>query len=138
MSRTAEDLGLEELKLAYLQDMLGRIAGADGVIVAPEKDMIDAICPPEALQKAGLADADGKATALAESATVRAMMVLPGALSQEERLQLVTPLAALCAVDGSVDLREKSYVAMAGYLLGLSIPVLSAHLAGTGVTIAVQ
>ena len=136
MTRTADDLDLDELSLAWLQDMLGRVADADGVVVAVERELIDAVCPPEALRRAGLADADGRPTALAEPATVRALRELKGALSEEARLRLVTSLAALAAVDGRVDLRETSYVAMAGYALGLSIPVLGAHLAGTGVTIA--
>jgi hypothetical protein len=138
MSISADHLDLEALKLAFLQDMLGRIARADTVVVAAEEALIDVVCPPEALRQAGLADADGRPTPLAEAASVRALLVLPGALPEDQRLKLVTPLAKLAEVDGEVDMREKSTIAMAGHLLGLSIPALVAHLEGTGVKIVMR
>jgi uncharacterized tellurite resistance protein B-like protein len=138
MARSAEELDLDALKLAFLQYMLGRVGGADKVATAREKALFDTICPPESLRRSGLADAAGQPTALADPARIRALMVLPGALSEAERLRLITPLAELAAVDGSVDLREQSYVASAGQLLALSLSTIAEHLAGTGVNVVVR
>lgn len=133
---SADELDLDELKLAFLQYMVGRVSGADQVVTAAEQARIDAICPPEALRRAGLTDGTGAPTELAEAARVRALMELPGALSEAERLALVSALASLATVDGAVDLREKSYVSTAGQLLCLSLPAIAAHLRSSGVTIA--
>lgn len=133
---SAEDLAIADLELAFLQYMVGRVSAADRVVTTAEQQRIDVICPPDALRRAGFVDAAGAPTALAEAARVRALMELPGALSEDRRLALVTPLAGLATVDGVVDLREKSYVSTAGQLLCLSIPAIAAHLASTGVTIA--
>lgn len=134
----ADQLDLEALKLAFLQHMVGRVSQADRTLTDAERAAVARICPPAALVRAGLTDASGAPTALTEPAKVRALMELPGALSEADRLALLTPLAQLATVDGGVDLREQSYVAAAGQLLALPLTTIAAHLAGSGVRIAVR
>ncbi|MEZ4238431.1 MAG: TerB family tellurite resistance protein [Myxococcota bacterium] len=116
------------LELAFLRHLLGELARADQEVRPEELALIDALCPPDDLRRAGLIDAVGEPTALGVAASVRAIGELPKLLSEPERLAILGRLVALSTVDGHLDREEGSLLVLAMQLLEVPSSVFDAHL----------
>jgi uncharacterized tellurite resistance protein B-like protein len=128
VSDPAEHLAPDVLKLAFLRHLLGEIARADQQVLPEEEALIDRLCPPDQLRRAGLIDALGEPTELGRAASVRALAELPTTLSEAEKLGVLGQLVELCVVDGHIDLEEGSLLVVASRLLGIPGDRFDAHL----------
>lgn len=124
----AGELDLEVLELAFLHHLLREVAGADGALGDREAALIEQVCPPDALRRAGLIDAQGEITELGRATSIRALAVLPDALSEPDKLGLVGRLGDLARIDGRVEVGERSLVVLAAQLLRVPVDVVTAHL----------
>lgn len=128
MPTSATSLGPEALKLAFLRHLLGEVARADHEVRPEEAALIDAVCPPDDLRRAGLVDALGQPTELGKAAGTRALVELPALMTEGEKLDMLTQLIELSVVDGQIDRNEGSVLLIAAELLGLSPSALDRHL----------
>jgi hypothetical protein len=117
-----------QLKLALTWHLVEEVVGADASVGVAERRYQDVLFPRDVLVQEGFCDEDGVLTAELELARRQALAELPGRLSLDAKLEIVTMCVDAVVVDDSVDPRELGAVRAAARVLGLTDAELDAHL----------
>jgi hypothetical protein len=122
----AHDIRL--LQLAFTIHMAEQILGSDLDVVDEEAAWLHATFPPEMLRQTGLLGVDGHRTAAYEEARDVALLELPDALSEGEKLAVMEVLVGAAAADGLLAAEEANALAHAARLLGVGDREWASHL----------
>lgn len=120
---------LQHLKLAFAFDFARRIVNADGAESYEEFRMLGAAFPRPLLEQAGFLDEDGMLAPAFRDHRDMALQVLPGALSSQEKQDMLELLYDASAVD-EVDAAEMTVLNDAGVALGLEPLTITTLIAG--------
>ncbi len=123
------DENLKGLELAFAVIHACEIIDADGATDYGEFKLFGAIFPRPLLREHGFVDADGAFTEALRQAYQQAKGVLPGALGEAEKLDLLTLLWGTGVADDDLDKREVGVIRKAADELGVSFEALLAHVA---------
>lgn len=112
---SSKDRELERMRMVLALHFSQRIIEADEVVRPSELEFMEAVFPPEVLERVGLADEATRAEYLKA-----AHEQLPGLLGHHDKLALIGLFFSACYSDGSLDAREMRVLREAGEVLGLS------------------
>ncbi len=121
--------GLNRLKLAFCVSIGRAIVDADAKVDPSEFRLLGQIFPRVMLREEGFVDEQGHFTEALATAWMEACAVLPDALSEADKLDLLTLFHGTSMVDGARDSREDRVIQEAATLLGVPPDVLKARLA---------
>ena len=119
---------LARLQLAFTLHMAHQVLGADADFVASEHRWFRERFPPEMLRELGFVDAAGGYTAAWEEARDVALLELPRALHEADKLQIIEELVNAAASDGVLCAEESDALAHAARILGVGDAVWAEHL----------
>lgn len=122
---------LDELRLAFQLHVVDLVVQDDQITTDAEAAFLSRAFPAERLQSAGFVDANGR-TARFQEAAVRALDVLPSALDDAEKRDLLERCFAAAMADEVLRIGEASVVLMASRLLGVSDEAFDAFLVEHG------
>lgn len=120
---------IDRLKLAFAVSLAKAVVDADERTDYAEFKLFGQLFPRHLLEEHGFVDADGMFTEALAEAWLEARQVLPGALSEEDKLDVLALFQGVSLADDEVDARERDVVEEAAELLGVSIDAVSRHLA---------
>ncbi len=124
----SDDLAITRMKVAFAFHVATMIVDADDRVDPKEMLMMTEAFPRELLDGLAFVDDKNQFTGDYYAAVDEALEVLPGYLSDEEKLRLVTIFARISFSDGDLDLREGTLLMEAAQYLGLSEAQVRAHL----------
>ena len=120
---------VQRLKLAFGVCIGRAIIDADRDVDYSEFRLFGRIFPRVLLREEGFVDDQNQFTEHLAAAWLEACAVLPGALSEGDKLDLLTLFHGTSMADGSLDERESAVIREAATLLGVAVDTLDAHLA---------
>jgi uncharacterized tellurite resistance protein B-like protein len=124
MAGSEQDL----LRLALSVHLARLVVHADDVLDYHELTWFERVYPSERLAAAGLIDADGHFTDAFENARIEAALELPGTLTLDDKLSMLSAVYQAALADGVLEVTEYKVLLRAATLLAVSEAQLSAHL----------
>lgn len=122
------DLELTRLKVAFAFHVAKMIVESDNDVDPREMTVMTDAFPRELLDGLDFVDENGRFTSEYHDAVVSALEVLPGTLSQSEKLRLVAIFTQASVADGQLKQRERALIIEAAAYLGVSADQVVAHL----------
>ncbi|MBT3218213.1 MAG: hypothetical protein HN348_03910 [Proteobacteria bacterium] len=119
----------ERLKLAFAVYIAQLIIEADNRIDYREMKLWGQLFPRNLLRQASFVDDEGNLNADFEQARQEALITLPGSLSLDEKLELLTVLHGASMADGELEAHELDVLAKGADLLGIPPTTFTTHLA---------
>lgn len=116
------------MKLAFAVWIAKMIAEANGVLDLSEIRVLTTRFPNDLLRSFYLLDEMSNPTATFTKLSRQAIAVLPGALSLEEKLEIVTVFHEVCMADDELAQSELLVLREASEALGIPVRELSTHL----------
>lgn len=116
------------LKLAFGVSIARAIIDADRKVDYGEFNLFGRIFQRPALRAAGFLDGDDQFNEALAEAWMEACAVLPGALTEDEKLDLIALFYGTSMADDELDDREMSVIREAATLLGVDDETLDRHL----------
>lgn len=117
----------EQLRLTFIYDVVQKIAAADEQLMRQEVGLLELFSPR--LIEAGLMAADGTLHAEWDDTLAQSHDLLPSALDELGKLEVLATFRDACTVDGELDLREGAVMLQAATALGISAEAYLDHLA---------
>ena len=118
----------DQMKLAFAVWIAKMIAEANGVLDLSEIRVLTTRFPNDLLRSFYLLDEMSNPTATFTKLSRQAIAVLPGALSLEEKLEIVTVFHEVCMADDELAQSELLVLREASEALGIPVRELSTHL----------
>ena len=119
----------ERLKLAFAVYIAQLIVEADNRIDYLEIKLWGQLFPRNLLRQASFIDDEGNLSESFEKARQEALYVLPGTLSIDEKLELLTLLHGASMADGELEAHELDVLRKGADLLGIPPNTFTTHLA---------
>jgi len=110
---------LDDLKLAFVYDLVHAIVTADDNVRDVEDEFLAGLCPPDRMAAAGFLNDLWQTTERYEQAFAEALEILPDR-PLAERWVLLDGCLEACIIDDFLDPREAEFLRRAAILLGLS------------------
>lgn len=130
---------LQRLTLAFRLHVAEQIVGADSTVHPQEAAHLKFLFPEKSLQEAGFVDGLGNRTDAHAEAAMEALEVLPEALSDADKIALLSEFMGAVLADGAFDREEGVALVGAAHLLELPEHLiqdfLDAHLAVGGLQV---
>jgi len=120
---------LKQLTLAFGVSIGRAVIDADRDVNYAEFSLFGRIFPRVLLREAGFVDDQDQFTEHLAEAWLQACKVLPEALSEGDKLDLLTLFHGTSMADGHLDAREEAVIREAAALLGVSADAFDHHLA---------
>ena len=119
---------LDRLRVAFSVFIAKLIVDADGVVDFGELRLLSQVFPDPLLVEMGFLDRQGGFTDAYRDAYAEAIRVLPGRLSTDEKLELISVFHRAAMADGELIQAELLVLREASEVLGLPLSTLSTHL----------